>query len=456
MSAADAPAAERPAGFRELLGEGRLPLVLGVLGATLIASLDYLLALTVLPEAARDVGGVERYAVAVGLYSAAMIAGIPAGGALIDRYGPRRVLVLGALVFAGAAIVAGAAPSIEWIAAARCVQGLGTGLLLAVPVAAIALYLPARVQRTAYAANSLVWSISSVVGPAAGSLLTSLASWRWAFWAVVPPIVLVLVLAVPALRGARPATRPNDVDLVGPVLLGLVVAALLLLPLAAIPAALALVLQQRRARRGLLPPSRPARLVLIAAAAAGAGFFACEGLISLVVQAGLGWPAVVAGGFFVLSATMWSIGTIATSRMAIEPARQIRIGLGVVATGAATMALPLGAPGLIVGFGVGGLGMGIASPALFLAIVALADEGAGGRAASSVPLARTIGGGVGVAAGGALLAAVVGRAALDAAETSARVPEIVDGGRAAFAFGAVAALAGLLAIRRLADRPGGP
>ena len=102
------------------------------------------------------------------------------------------------------------------------------------------------------------------------------------------------------------------------------------------------------------------------------------------------------------------------------------------------MALPFsGGLGVAVGLTIAALGMGIQSPGMFLAIV----EGVGGeagRATASVTVARTIGGGIGIALAGAVVAAVAGREALDAAEAGAlSVPEVHDGARMAYLVAAI-------------------
>ena len=85
--------------------------------------------------------------------------------------------------------------------------------------------------------------------------------------------------------------------------------------------------------------------------------------------------------------------------------------------------------------------MGIQSPGLFIAVVDGA-EGEEGRVTSSVPVARTIGGGIGIAMAGAIVATVAGQAALDAAEAGTHsVPAVHDGAQVAYlAAGVVCAL----------------
>jgi len=113
------------------------------------------------------------------------------------------------------------------------------------------------------------------------------------------------------------------------------------------------------------------------------------------------------------------------------------------------MALPDPSGGTVVGgFVAAGLGMGIQSPALLVAVVG--GGGSEGRDTSSVPLARTVGGGIGIAIAGTVLVAVAGTGALEAAEaTTAAVPAVADGARAAFLTCAAVSALALPALRLL-------
>jgi hypothetical protein len=146
----------------------------------------------------------------------------------------------------------------------------------------------------------------------------------------------------------------------------------------------------------------------------------------------------------------WTVGSMAMARVHLRPRTMIGVGTTLAASGCAVMALPSDGGLLVaVGITVAALGMGIASPGMFLAVVDGA-EGAEGRATSSVPVARTIGGGVGIALAGAVVASVAGRAALDAAERGAlSVPAVHDGARAAYLAAAIACALVLPAIALL-------
>ena len=84
-------------------------LVLGGLGASFLASFDLLIVVTALPSAARDLGGIGGYAFAAAAYAVAQVTGQPIGGALSDRAGPWRTLLVGSAVFAVGTAIGGSA-----------------------------------------------------------------------------------------------------------------------------------------------------------------------------------------------------------------------------------------------------------------------------------------------------------------------------------------------------------
>jgi MFS family permease len=447
------------ASYRNLLTGPYRALVLGALGATFIASLDVLMVAPALPSAARDVGGIHLYALVVGIYSVTMTAGLPLGGALNDRRGGVwTTLLLGAGFFTVGSLIGATAGEMWIVALGRALQGFGGGLLFSVPLAAIMYNLPPTLHRHALALNAATWSASALIGPPLGSLLTEVASWRLVFLVSLPPLVLSLLLAWQGLRGRTPAPHaPERFNVIGPALLALVVLCLLVLPLATPLPAIAFALYERRAAQPVFPRTRAARAVCVLSAAAGIAFVGAEAFVQLDLQAGVGWSVIEAAVPLITSTMAWTVGSMAMARLNLAPRTMIAIGTTLAAIGCALMALPTdGGLAVAVGLTIAALGMGVQSPGMFLAIV----EGIGGeagRATASVTVARTIGGGVGIALAGAVVAAVAGSAALDAAEAGAlAVPEVHEGARMAYLVAAgtcAVVLPVALALRRRSAAP---
>jgi MFS family permease len=412
-------AALRPS-YRALLQPDLRALVLGGLGASFLASFDLLIVITALPSAARDLGGIGGYAFAAAAYAVTQVVGQPIGGALSDRAGPWRTLLVGTASFAVGTAIGGSATSLTMIAIARLVQGFGGGLLLSVPPVLWTLYIPPRLQPHAFGLNSAVWGVSALIGPPLGSLLTGTLGWRYVFWVNLPILALMLVLGYLGLRGRRPPdSLGTPVALVGPALLGLTVLALLTRPLLAIPAALAFLVSERRSHLPVVPRTAWGRATCAIALANGVTFLGMEAFLPLDLQSGVGWSVFWAAMPLVSASLAWTTGSMLAARVGFTPRFQIGLGAALVAIGGIGSALPLvGGWPMAVGYTIAGFGMGLASPALFVAV--LGDEtGAEGRETAAPVVARNVGASAGIALGGALLLHLSSRTTLHAAELGA-------------------------------------
>jgi MFS family permease len=130
------------------------------------------------------------------------VVAVPA--AYLSRHRPRAAFVAGTVVFAGASLACGLAPSFEALVGARCVQAVGAAF-----VVAAALDLLAQLEGSDTAAIR-IWVAAGVlgaaIGPAVGGILTQVLGWESIFLVQVP-VSLVLLLAVRAIV-ARPSPDP--------------------------------------------------------------------------------------------------------------------------------------------------------------------------------------------------------------------------------------------------------
>jgi len=132
------------------------------------------------------------------------------GGSLGDRYGRRRMFVVGTLMFAGASVLCGLAPSAEVLIVARLLQGVGGGLLTPGSLAMIQGVFAPEDRSPAIGAWSGLGSIAAAAGPLVGGVLIEYASWRWIFLINLPLALLTVWIAVrfvPETRDPRPPAR---------------------------------------------------------------------------------------------------------------------------------------------------------------------------------------------------------------------------------------------------------
>ena len=125
-------------------------------------------------------------------YTLALAALILLGGSLGDRYGRRRVFLIGVAWFAVASLVCGVAQNTGQLVAARALQGVGGALLTPGSLALIQSSFRAQDRARAIGLWSALGGIAGLVGPFLGGVLVDLASWRLVFLINVPLAVLIL------------------------------------------------------------------------------------------------------------------------------------------------------------------------------------------------------------------------------------------------------------------------
>src|SRR4051812_38898617 len=209
-----------PAEVRYGTPAGRWVLLATVLGSGM-AALDATVVNVALPALGRDLGaGVSGLQWVLTGYLLTLASLILLGGALGDRYGRRRIFVIGVLWFMAASVLCGLSPNLEFLIAARALQGVGGALLTPGSLAIIDASFAPQDRGRAIGAWSGLGGMATAVGPFAGGWLVSAVSWRLIFLLNVPlsPAVLYAARHVPETRD--PDTS-GAIDVVG-ALLGVV------------------------------------------------------------------------------------------------------------------------------------------------------------------------------------------------------------------------------------------
>jgi EmrB/QacA subfamily drug resistance transporter len=338
---------------------GRIGLTATVL-ASATAMLDSTVANVALPEIGRDFGAdVAGLQWVITGYLLTLASFILLGGAAGDRWGRRRVFVVGAIWFGAASVVCGLAPNLQVLIAARVVQGVGAALVTPSSLALLQASFVPDDRGKAVGAWSGLGGLAGAIGPFVGGWLIDGPGWRWAFLINLP----LLGAAVVATR-VFPETgtdRSGHFDVAGALL-----AVVCLAPLTwaltessnmgwgdprivtalvvSAAAAVAFVVRQRRAPVPLVPPvlfrSRNFTVLNIVTfvlyAALGAEFF----LSVYQLQVTSGWSALAAGSALLPATIIMLIGSSWSGQLAtrIGPRPQLVIGPLLVAAGLIALA----------------------------------------------------------------------------------------------------------------------
>ena len=206
-------------GDRIAMGEprGRWVLAATVLGSG-VALLDSTIVNVALPTIGRDLDAdFSDLQWTVNGYVLTLAALILLGGSLGDRYGRRRVFVVGVTWFAVASLLCGLAPDVEALVAARLLQGVGGALLTPGSLALISASFRGADRSRAIGAWSGLTGVAAAVGPVVGGLLVEV-SWRLVFLVNVPLCALVVVLAQRHVPESRDEQAAPHLDVAGAVL----------------------------------------------------------------------------------------------------------------------------------------------------------------------------------------------------------------------------------------------
>jgi EmrB/QacA subfamily drug resistance transporter len=152
-----------------------------------------------------------------GAFALVLAAFLLVGGSLGDRYGRRRVFVLGAAIFAVASVWCALAPDPAQLFVARAVQGAGGALLVPASLAIVGASFEGKLRAKAIGAWAALSATAMAVGPLLGGLLVKEVSWRAAF--LITPAMAVVAIPI-ALRHVPESRDPEArrLDLVGAIL----------------------------------------------------------------------------------------------------------------------------------------------------------------------------------------------------------------------------------------------
>jgi len=412
--------------------DGRIVPITFALGLGAFLTLfDVTAVVVAMPGIAKDLGfAVAGAAWVIDAYSLAFTGALLASGALADRFGRRRSMLIGNAVFLVASIACGLATDGPMLLASRVVQGVGAAFMVTGATALIAGAFPNLGQRArAFGMIGVIAGVAMALGPTLGGLLASWFGWRWIFYANIP-FCLSLTLVVPRFVAETNDPDGPPLDPVGVALLtislGLAIDALLrrdgslAIRAACLAgsamASLLFVLQQWRRSRPVLDPR-----VFATSAMAGVG------ALLTAIQFGY-WAVLVYLPLFLSTALLVSIEVAgvallaATLPMLMVPLIGGRlvtqwgwrcffvVAFGIMAAGDALLALAtvstspaMRLAATIAGMLTIGIGAALANPQMSSVVLALVPPTQAGMASAVTMIVRQAGFAISIAALGATL-----------------------------------------------------
>jgi EmrB/QacA subfamily drug resistance transporter len=433
--------------------------------ALFMVTLDNLVVTTAIPTIRVDLGAsLEDLEWTVNAYTLTFAVLLLTGAALGDRFGRKRMFLVGLAIFTAASAAAALAPSTAALIAARAVQGLGAAIVMPLTLTLATGAFPAERRGMALGIWSGVSGLGVAMGPLVGGAVVDGLAWQWIFWLNVPVALVVAPLALRHLTESHGPARSLDLpgvalgslgllgvvfgivrgnaagwesaQVVGPIVGGIALLA-------------AFAVWEARAKDPVLPLRFFRRRSFAAANGVGLimsfGIFGSIFLLAQVFQTAQGYSAWEAGlrtlPWTIMPMFVAPIAGLLSDRIGSRPLMAMGLALQALAMGwlatVAGVTTPYGE--LVPAFVLAGLGMSLVfapSANAIMSSVATQEVGMASGAASAV---RELGGVMGVA----VLAAVFARHGSYASPQA-----FMDGvgpalwvGAAVLAFGALVALA---------------
>jgi EmrB/QacA subfamily drug resistance transporter len=184
--------------------------------AALMVALDQLVVSTALNAIRNDLhASIATLEWTANAYSLSFAVLLITGAALGDRFGRRRMFVVGLSVFSLASAACALAPGTGALIAARSVQGAGAALVMPLAVALLTSAFPAEKRGRALGIFTALTGLAVVGGPLAGGAVTEEIAWQWIFWINVPiGAVLIPLVLVRTRESYGPRVRPDALGLV--------------------------------------------------------------------------------------------------------------------------------------------------------------------------------------------------------------------------------------------------
>ncbi|HEX5759247.1 MAG TPA: MFS transporter [Thermoanaerobaculia bacterium] len=197
---------------------GRWVILATVLGSSL-AMLDATVVNVALERIGADLGAdLADLQWTLGGYALTLASLILLGGALGDRFGRRRVFVIGTAWFAAASALCGLAPNVETLVAARALQGVGGALLTPGSLAIISASFAPEDRARAIGAWAGFGGIAAAIGPLVGGWLVEVWSWRLIFLINLPLAAVVVAVALRHVPESRDPHAGRRLDVPGALL----------------------------------------------------------------------------------------------------------------------------------------------------------------------------------------------------------------------------------------------
>jgi len=395
-----------------LLSPTYAAITIGMFALSVVVAFEALAVTTVMPTVAKDLDGLDLFALAFAAPLASGVVGMVAAGTWSDRRGPVAPLVAALAFFSVGLVVCGTAPSMEVLVAGRVLQGLGGGALAVVLYVLVGKVFPSELQAALFASFAAAWVLPALFGPALAAYIAHALGWRWVFLIAVALTAASASLVAPSLRRlaphqpGAPAPRSRLVWAVVAAVAVLAIDRIAVVAVVVVVVALAKLLPAGSllARRGL-----PA--VVAARGLMSASFFCAQAYIVFVLEENWDLSPGIAGLVLSFVGIVWAAGSQVSARVGdrVSDSAAMVWGNTLLLVGMASLAGTIWAdlhPAVaMAAFVVAAAGMGFGYPRTGVAMLTASSDSDRGFNSSALAMADSLGSALTLSLAGVVYAA---------------------------------------------------
>lgn len=206
--------------------KSRTTILISIVLALFVASMDTTIMNTTMPIIAKSLGGFEFFAWPFASYMIATTVLAPVAGRLSDLFGRKRVFAFGIILFLIGSILCGVSQTMVQLVIFRGIQGVGAGFMMPFPAIIAGDLFSIEKRGKIQALGTSMWGLSAVIAPLLGAFFVEYMTWRWIFFINIPICILALLTLLPYKEEYTP--KKARIDYIGALLFTIGVSVLLL------------------------------------------------------------------------------------------------------------------------------------------------------------------------------------------------------------------------------------
>jgi len=405
----------------------------GVMLAMFLASLDQTVVGTAMPRIIADLGGFNQYTWVTTSYLVASTTVVPIVGKLTDIYGRKWFYIAGIVIFLMGSALSGLSQNMTQLIIFRAIQGIGAGVLMANAIIVVGDLFPPLERGKYVGLVTSVIGVSAVLGPVIGGVITDNLSWHWVFYVNIPVGILSIIFFIRYFPHIKPSASGQRVNYWCIAILVLAIVSLMLafswggseypwasaqvigtLVFGVVMIGIFLLIESRMADPFIpleLFKNRIVGVSMVAIFLTGFGMFGGIIFIPLFFQGVLGSSATASGSFLMPMMLAFMVSSIIAGQVLSRMGGHYRIlglvGLAIMAVGMALLSQMTENTSYgqaVFYIVVMGLGLGATMPIFTIAVQNAVPYRIMGVATSSTQFIRSIGGTLGLAILGSVMA----------------------------------------------------